>query len=141
MTMTTINPEVRLTLDKFEKELDKIEKNVRIMVIWELGKSGQIIKEHTYLLVPFDQGFLAEGFYQQSKSKTGSYYSLEVGFSAAKNPFTSYDYAWIQEMLPFNHAKRGTQFFLGKGMAGSEKEIWDNIESNFYRVLASGEYW
>jgi hypothetical protein len=132
---------LRLNSEPFRKDLQKINKSSRIMSVQEMADAGHIIKEHTYLKVPFDEGYLVEGFGQRLRTKSGAFYELNVYFSAEANPFTDYDYAYIQEIMPYNHPKRGEQFYLGKGMKKAERDIWNNLNMKFEKVLMTGAYW
>lgn len=133
---------VGLNLDEepFRKEMRRTTTSVKIMSVQEVANSGQIIKEHTYLKVPFDEGYLAEGFSQNLMVKSGAYYQLKVAYSAENNPFTNFDYAYLQEIKPFKH-ERGQQYYLRDGMRESSAEILNNIENKFEKVLMTGAYW
>jgi hypothetical protein len=111
------------------------------MAVQEVADSGQVIKEHTYLKVPFDEGYLVEGFSQNLLVKSGAYYQLKVSYSAENNPFTNFDYAYIQEMGNFKHPKRGEQFYLAHGMDESVNDIFNHLELKYEKVLMTGAYW
>jgi len=134
---------IGLNLDEepFRKEMRRTANSVKIMSVQEVADSGHVIKEHTYLKVPFDEGYLAEGFSQQLMVRSGAYYQLKVAYSAENNPFTSFDYAYIQEVGKFNHPKRGEQFYLAHGMDESVSEIFDKIQNKYEKVLMTGAYW
>lgn len=130
-----------LKKDPFRRELQKITKNTRIMSVQEIADSGHIIKEHTYLKVPFDEGYLVEGFNQQLQVRSGTIYQIKVTYSAETNPFTDFDYAYIQEVKDYNHPKRGQQYYLRDGMKESESEILNNMENKWEKILMTGAYW
>lgn len=132
---------LRLNKEDFQKDLQKIDKSMRILAVSEVSQAGHTIKEHTYLKVPFDEGYLVEGFGQTLKTRSGSFYELNFYFSAQANPFTEYDYAYIQDVMPYNHPKRGEQFFMEHGIKEAEPYIWRDVESGFEKVLMTGAYW
>lgn len=127
--------------EPFRKDLRRTETSVRIMSVQEVSDSGHIIKENTYLRVPFDEGYLAEGFSQQLMVRSGAYYQLMVAYSAENNPFTNFDYAYIQEIGSFHHPKRGEQFYLAHGMEASAEDIFNHITLKYEKVLMTGAYW